>query len=566
MLSVPIFYGWVAFGLVIVLSTTCALLFTRARSAQVRTNSARQRQSDLETRLATVLQLNRDIFQAQDEKSLIHAALSALNSLVGAVGISFVPFDEWGQPLPAVALGDLTQPALTQWTDYLSTAPVRERCQACKELLAFPEGGCPLFNGPHPIHSSSNPASVYCLPMKRGSRSLGMVNLFLPPDKNIQPDQRVFLEGLIEAMAIAIEGVHLQNQEMITLRQLQPLRSSQTDIIPVLQAQFDTMRLALDLDLVYLRVRTLADERLSGLQIQSGSLAVSEVYEPGILQALELGQAVPIPPNSENLTGQILPLNIPEGHTLGILLAIGRYPERFDHPRQISFLQTVASQTALIIETERLNLSLEYKLVIQERNRLAREIHDGLAQTLAFLKMQTAQMQSALNQGDTSRLNRLVSENRQTLADAYIETRQAIDNLRISPEAGLTSWLNQLTRAFEQSTGIQATFVSPAADPPVLPEIQVQLLRIVQEALNNVRKHSGASQVNLALRLWQNELILEITDNGKGFSSEDVPVQAQYGLRGMRERAELIGADFQVISQPNRGVTIRLCLSTVALV
>jgi signal transduction histidine kinase len=97
-------------------------------------------------------------------------------------------------------------------------------------------------------------------------------------------------------------------------------------------------------------------------------------------------------------------------------------------------------------------------------------------------------------------------------------------------------------------------------DPAFLPEVQAQLVRIVQEALNNVRKHSRASMVRISLRNWGGDLLLEINDDGQGFDPDDIPPVAQYGLRGMRERAELIGADFQIISQPRSGTTVRLNL------
>ncbi|HEX2980217.1 MAG TPA: ATP-binding protein, partial [Anaerolineaceae bacterium] len=70
--------------------------------------------------------------------------------------------------------------------------------------------------------------------------------------------------------------------------------------------------------------------------------------------------------------------------------------------------------------------------------------------------------------------------------------------------------------------------------------------------------HAHATRVEVTLRAWQQDWILEITDNGCGFSADDIPVLSQYGLRGMRERAEMIGADFQIISQPERGTTVRL--------
>jgi two-component system, NarL family, nitrate/nitrite sensor histidine kinase NarX len=90
--------------------------------------------------------------------------------------------------------------------------------------------------------------------------------------------------------------------------------------------------------------------------------------------------------------------------------------------------------------------------------------------------------------------------------------------------------------------------------------VYAQLIRIVQEALSNVRKHARAQRVWISLRHWNRDLILEIGDDGEGFTPEDVPELTRYGLRGMRERAEFIGADFQIISQPRQGTLVRLRL------
>jgi len=208
--------------------------------------------------------------------------------------------------------------------------------------------------------------------------------------------------------------------------------------------------------------------------------------------------------------------------------------------------------------------SLEYRAVIQERTRLAREIHDGLAQTLAFLKLQAAQMQNYLAQGDLARLSQVLKDNYQVLAEAYLDTRQAIDNLRLTPQDGLLASLEQVIADFEPILGltIERNFqpVSAAWHQQLTPEIQAQLLRIVQEALNNIRKHARAKRVWINVHEWQEELRLELGDDGQGFDSEDVPEISHHGLRGMRERSEMIGADFQIISQVRQGTLVRLAL------
>lgn len=199
--------------------------------------------------------------------------------------------------------------------------------------------------------------------------------------------------------------------------------------------------------------------------------------------------------------------------------------------------------------------------MMEERARLAREIHDGLAQTLGFLKLKMAQMKSYAEQGDYDRLTEIIPVCHDTLADAYQEVRQAIDGLRIgSNGSGLESWLRQTVAEIQENSGFEIQICDPVDDVNLPPEVHAQLIRIVQEALNNIRKHSGAKQAWVSCYEADGDLILEVRDDGKGFDVEDVPKASRHGLQGMRERAELIGADFQVISLPQQGTTVRLRL------
>jgi signal transduction histidine kinase len=105
---------------------------------------------------------------------------------------------------------------------------------------------------------------------------------------------------------------------------------------------------------------------------------------------------------------------------------------------------------------------------------------------------------------------------------------------------------------------VRRSFEDVSTDIPS--EVQAQLVRIVQEVFTNIRKHSKAKNAWLVIKEWEDDLILEVGDDGQGFHPDDIPVLSQYGLRGMRERAELIGADFQVVSRPGQGTVIHLRL------
>jgi two-component system nitrate/nitrite sensor histidine kinase NarX len=224
-------------------------------------------------------------------------------------------------------------------------------------------------------------------------------------------------------------------------------------------------------------------------------------------------------------------------------------------------LQTLAGQVNKISQNAGLIAELEFNAIISERTRLAREIHDGLAQTLGFLKLQAAQMENLLVTHDTDRLQERLTTTYKVLSDAYNDVRQAIDGLRISPNGdGLTTWLRETCLEFEENTGLPVSLKESSVEAKLPLEVQAQLIRIVQEALSNVRKHSGATRAWINCNHTENGFMIEIGDDGCGFSLEEVPGVSRYGLQGMRERSDLIGGEIEVISGKGEGTIIRVNL------
>jgi two-component system, NarL family, nitrate/nitrite sensor histidine kinase NarX len=547
-----------------------------------------QRNAEESRRVEILIGLNQTLIQAttqsdlpeSSELFLMQNALAALNRLVGALGCSYVPVDQMQQPLPPFTFGDLPEPVMRAWATHLADGMLRDHCSNCEALESHP-GGCPL----HPEQLGDS-LSVRCLPLTRRhsetnqhdlkisvgreanentANMLGVFHFYLPAGRSMNTDMRVFLDVLLRQIALAYESAHLRAQEQSTLRQIQLVRSSEGDLETSLTGLLNGLKQGLEADLIMVQLRPDGTEKLANLSVQCGSPGSLKLDLDGIFPHILHGE------NLESAVGEYpawlaLPLSLPEGRITGMLLTVLTYPHKF-HLRQQSILQTVASQVALLIENERLIRSLEYKVVIQERTRLAREIHDGLAQTLAYLKLQAGQMQSYLAQGDLVRLGQVLKDNYQILAEAYLDTRQAIDDLRLSLQEGLVAGLERSSQEFSSTTGLEVHLEiskNAAARAGIIPiEIQAQIIRIVQEALSNVRKHARAQGVTINLHEWQSDLLLEVSDDGQGFDADDVPEISRHGLRGMRERAELIGADFQVISQAHRGTTVRLVLPAV---
>jgi two-component system nitrate/nitrite sensor histidine kinase NarX len=517
-------------------------------------------------RLQAIFRISQKFVDASDENEIIELMLQILVDLADASGAAYVPLDEHGQPLSSVRRGELPFPAIGDWLEYLASPAVRETCKSCETHASLPGNtSCPLLKGPY-----SEAIGLYCFPLRRGEREFGMLNLFLTDTAHLDADDHAFLRAMIDETALALEGVRLRRRELNALRQMQAARQK-TDWVGLVNSLVEDVYETLESDFGLAIVK---DQDESVTRVTLGDYPEqAQAFLDGIVQSVvAAGEPVMI----GDVTGEAslelgvrsvmaAPLLAPDGARLGILLVGNRRGEGF-HPRQFSLLQTIATQVALIVQNAALMAELEYQAMIAERTRLAREIHDGLAQTLGFLKLQVAQMQNYVARNEHQRLQQTIDLCYATLSEAYQDARQSIDGLRIYPkDSDLSGWLEQTATEFQDISGIEVNLEIEDLGIVLPSEIQAQLIRIVQEALSNVRKHAAADQVCIAWHKVNDDLCLEVKDNGKGFAPQDVPGHSRHGLRGMRERSDLIGADFQVTSRPGSGTTLRVNLPLLSL-
>jgi len=203
--------------------------------------------------------------------------------------------------------------------------------------------------------------------------------------------------------------------------------------------------------------------------------------------------------------------------------------------------------------------AMEQLSITRERSRLARELHDTLAHTLSGLAVQLEAV-SALWESDPSRARSLLQRASETTRSGLIETRRALQALRASPleDLGLGGALRELAEAAAQRArlALQVEIPPDLAQQPA--EVEQALYRVAQEALENVVHHARAHRLRVTLARESEALILEINDDGRGLAEKEPAEERGYGLRGMRERAELVGADLTVASAPEHGTTIRM--------
>ncbi len=229
-----------------------------------------------------------------------------------------------------------------------------------------------------------------------------------------------------------------------------------------------------------------------------------------------------------------------------------------------SLLEALTSHLGSAMENLRLTALEKEAAVSQERNLLARELHDSIAQSLAFLKIQVKLMQDALQSGDQAKMRVVLDEIDTGVRESYGDVRELLLHFRTRPnDEGIESALATTLRKFEHQSGIKASLQSEGHGMPLQPDVQVQVLHIVQEALSNVRKHARASRVWLDV-VQQPAWRFEVRDNGSGFAESTIPDETHVGLRIMQERADRIGATLEITSRPARGTSMILFLPLTA--
>jgi two-component system nitrate/nitrite sensor histidine kinase NarX len=226
-----------------------------------------------------------------------------------------------------------------------------------------------------------------------------------------------------------------------------------------------------------------------------------------------------------------------------------------------SLLEALSSHLASGMENLRLTSFEKEAAVSQERHLLARELHDSIAQSLAFLKIQVQLMRDALHAGNPVEINQVLEEIDVGVRESYGDVRELLLHFRTRTNTeDIEPALATTLRKFEHQSGLKATLNLQGQGMPLSPDLQIQALHIVQEALCNVRKHARASQVWLDVQ-QQPSWRFEVRDDGMGFLTDNDELdETHVGLRIMTERAQRIGAQLEVISTPGHGSSIILTL------
>jgi len=198
----------------------------------------------------------------------------------------------------------------------------------------------------------------------------------------------------------------------------------------------------------------------------------------------------------------------------------------------------------------------------EERKRIARELHDELAQKLTVLKLQIASLMQVISAEEPG-LTRQLQDMNSLLTETIHAVGQIAANLRpvVLDELGLVTALRDLAEEFSERTKVDCEFSVHPADLSVDNGLATPLYRMVQESLTNVARHAQATEVIVSLyRDPSGKITLDINDNGKGFTNVDQSMRKSFGLIGMRERAAMLGGEMKIHSQPGAGTSIEFVI------
>lgn len=244
----------------------------------------------------------------------------------------------------------------------------------------------------------------------------------------------------------------------------------------------------------------------------------------------------------------------------GVMWA-ARYERQNFSETDMIWLECLADQVVIAVKHGLMTSQIQSLSIIEERARIGRDMHDGLAQVLGYMNLQVQTLEAYLQQGKLDRLHVKLDQMREAVSQAHADVREKILSLRttLSNEKGLIPAVAEYLEEFGIQTQIVTHFYNETEGDLKLASLaEVQLVCILQEALTNVRKHAQAENVSVAIskqnQLDDESIRLVVLDDGEGF--EEVTEKRSFGLQIMRERAQSVGGTLSVWSNPGEGTRV----------
>ena len=273
-------------------------------------------------------------------------------------------------------------------------------------------------------------------------------------------------------------------------------------------------------------------------------------------------------PTKDNIVHQVLSLAITDAEQHHGVLLVEALDDKGFADWQIRVLEAVASHIGLAITMSGLHAEQSRLALLTERSAIARELHDSLAQSLSYAKIQVVRLDQMLsNNPDLSEARDINNELREGLNRAYRELRELLTTFRLTMDGqDLNSTIRRTVEEFSERGAVEIRYVGDCPNGLLAPNEEIHLLQIIRESLSNVLRHSRATKANVALRYCKTgEVTLKVEDNGCGMDHKNGDLKHQhYGLVIMRERTLSLRGELELVSPVDQGGT-RIALSFLPL-
>jgi signal transduction histidine kinase len=278
---------------------------------------------------------------------------------------------------------------------------------------------------------------------------------------------------------------------------------------------------------------------------------------PSVAESPRALVAIPLATDNASYVG--VPMRA-KGQVLGVLSIVGEAGRQFNQA-EVSLLASIADQVGVAVENAQLYRQAEQLATLRERQRLARELHDSVTQSLYSLVLVAEAGRRLAGSGDLERVEQAVQRMGEIGQQALKEMRLLVYQLRPSAlqSEGWIRALQQRLDAVERRAGIEAQLVVEGT-PALSDGAEQELYRVVQEALNNALKHAAAALVTVRIYSEGSCVQVEVTDNGQGFDPQAAYQGGGLGLVTMRERVEKLGGALTIRSAPGQGTIVQVAL------
>ena len=541
----------------------------------------------LEERLAALhlasLELVRDLSLDDVLQRIIHLAREQAKARFAALGV----VDDEGKLLQFIPVG-MTREEIRLTGDSPVGLGLLGALKHERQTIRIPDIGTDPRSGGFPPH---HPVmhSFLGVPILLGEHLLGLIYLTDKEDHfEFTKDDECVIETLAAYAAVAISNARLYQG----MTERDQALTKRTEDLALINEMATTMASSLEIDEI---LNQTLSRVMDHLNIEAGEIFLREESGLFLRLALHIGdgfQSIWTRDSfqvGEGPVGQVAETGIPlvsvnpqkearyfrravieagfcciacipltsRGNVLGVMCVVAKQVSQLDKRNQ-DLLLSIGIWAGLSIENARLHRQAQRLAVLEERERIGMDLHDGIIQSIYAVGLALDYAQSAVK--EDPRMARLKIEQAiEGLNNAIRDIRSYILDLRPRQFRGedLMVGLQQLVDEFVANSRSQATLSGPKNGLVALPTPNATaLFHICQEALANVARHSRAPQVNV--HLWNNNdrVILEVADNGRGFDLRKMSVTLGHGLSNMHVRAHKVGGDVEIVSEPGEGTTV----------